>query len=766
MLRFLWLTVGFFLSVGFSSTDTTIIQVTGSTLSKPAVVHRDAWGIPTIEAESDKDAYFALGYAMAQDKLWQMDFYRNVAGATLSEILPKTPAVAQSDSLFGYLAVRYYSEMKVKNLQKNPQYKPVLDALNAFVAGINLFIQENPNNWSKEFTVLKYAPKPFTILDCYLMMGAMAVNLNTPLSIEIPLAGIIGKVGLDRAMELFLYPPKNQKTLAQLNMPVKPLPNIPNMFLHGGSNSWVIDSEKSDSGKPVLANDPHLGLSLPAIFYEAHIKTPTLNFSGFFLPLIPFGVIGQNEHFAWGLTMVMVDGADFYFEKIKQEGSKYQYFYKKQWREAQVHTFRLAGKTISVPITAQGPVISPIFKAPKPISMRWSYYDEDNLPLVNFYLLNRAKNKQDIKQALKDYKEPAVNIVYIDSDDNIGYYAGVRIPIRAHEGEGLQIMDGTSGDFDWKGYVPLEDNPQIFNPKEGYIVTSNSEVVKNYPYYITIYWDAPQRGQRIKELLTQKETLTLKDHQAIQRDTLSKKAQILIPILLKAFESQEPSPLVKQALDILKQWDFHQPKDAIAPTIYNQWYYDLVYLILTDKLSSEQFDVLYKPSTVRTQFVTALLKNPKSSWWNLSSTPDVDTPSDVFMKAFQISMKNLSSKLGSKISSKWQWGQLQKLTFRHPIGAILPMFNKGPFGVGGNIDSVNRTIYPNNNTDQVASGPTMRMIIDFDQPFDAFLINHSGESGRVESPHYADQIPLWLNDDYRPRRTERKTQSLKLKPKH
>ena len=746
-------------------------------IKRKILITRNEWGIPHIQAFSNSDAYFALGFAMAQDRLWQMDVIRYAGKGKLSQILPKTQEIIEADQLTQALSIQFFSRQYYQRLlaSNDPIDQMILASFQSFVDGINFFIQKKTDRWSIEFKILGYQPKPFTIVDSLMTITLLASGFNNALNIETPLLNIVQKIGLKNTLQIIPnHPPIQNISKLELLLPQNLFPkNTKFLSLHQNlmslpaSNAWVVSGKKSQNQKPILANDPHLEIRFPSVWYEAHLETPTLNFTGFFAPLIPFGLIGKNQNIAWGITVMLVDDADFYIEKIKKQNSQYFYFYKNQWKLAQVNTITLSpNEKIKIPITNHGPIISSIFKnIKKDISMKWSFYDPDNHPVKTFFLLNRAKNWKQFKKALQNHKSPGLNFIYADTENNIGYYPASSIPIRTNKSDGIFPMDGSSGDFDWIGYFPLAQKYTIFNPKNQFIVSANHDIFQSPPYYISAYFDHPSRAQRIQELITKKKILSLDDHKAIQADHLSKKAQILVPILIQSYQSvaeNKISPLEKKALLLLKKWNYSQNIHSVPATIYNYWEYKTLEIILTDKLNPEQFKN-YSKSYLRYQVLPHLFKNMNSWWFDLTKTPKNETRDDIIRQSFQMILSQLTQSLGNQIEN-WQWGKVHKIPISHPFGKIKPLnllFGIGNFSFPGNQDSINRSIYRKNQADQIIQAASMRMIIDFSQFSKPSMINSLEQSGHFNNKHYKNQNSLWLDHKYR-KYTQKKSQQKKI----
>ncbi len=455
---------------------------------------RDSYGMPHIYSQTDEDAYFALGYCMEQDRLFQMDVLRRAVKGRLSEILGES--VLSVDKLFRTITAG--RSIKDAALEFPPE---ITSALKAYAAGVNFFLEHHKGSLPIEFTILGYKPEPWQFSDGVASHYYMAWSLNTAFSHEMLYAAIIDKVGEKMAKDIFPdyatgYPaiiPEGSVFLDFLQSV-----NLSKELLGaegiGASNSWVISGKKSVTGLPLLANDPHLGHGIPGTWYEAHLNTPFMNVSGSFLPGIPFVVIGANENVAWGFTNTMVDDADFYIEKIKP-GDPYKYEYKGRWEDMTVRKEVIkvkGGENIpfTVRLTRHGPVIDDVNKYEEPkgtaLSMRWTAYEKFQSAQA-FYYLNIAKDIEDIEKAVEFFKCPGQNWVYADSKGNIGFWAAAGIPVR-NGFSGALPVPGWDGNHEWTGYVPTEKQPHLRNPSQGWIATANNKHVSgSYPFLISHY---------------------------------------------------------------------------------------------------------------------------------------------------------------------------------------------------------------------------------------------------------------------------------------
>jgi penicillin amidase len=616
-------------------------EITVPGIIKPVEIIRDAYGMPHIYAQTDDDAYFALGYCMAQDRLYHMDMVRRVVQGRLSEILG--PKLVPVDKLFLTISAgKSIEEIAAKYPHE------VTSALMAYAAGVNHYIDHHQGPLPIEFTILGYKPEPWKFSDWVSTHYYMAWDLNSAFSIEMLYAAVINTVGENLAQALFPDYPQNYPTIipeetASLDF-LKTL-----VFARealgaaggGASNSWVLSAEKSTTNKPILANDPHLGHGAPGIWYEAHLITPSMNVSGSFLPGIPYVVIGANEHVAWGFTNVMADDADFYIEKLNPANPN-QYEFKGQWEDMLVKekVIKVKGAEdvkLTVRLTRHGPIIDQVNKYNEPrntsLSIRWTAYEK--LEAIRaFYHLNTAENIDDVEKAVEYFKCPGQNWVYADDKGNIGYWAAVGIPIR--DGfSGAVPVPGWDGKHEWKGYVPTKDQPHLRNPDRGWIATANNKHVgDDYPYPISHYYAMPDRFVRIQEMITAKQKLDTQDFVNMHADFYVVLAREWVPLILNSLADKAQSETEQRALATLKNWDFVADTEGVAPTVFHSTINEMVKNTVKKRLGDELYEQYLKNSYVAFNAMRNLIARGQSRWFDDPDTAEVEGINDIIVKSF------------------------------------------------------------------------------------------------------------------------------------
>jgi len=740
--------------------DLTVKGITGN-----VEIIRDSYGMPHIYAENDNDAYFALGYCMAQDRLFQMDMLRRAMRGRLSEILGKD--MVGVDKLF-----RTVTAVKpVDELYKD--FPPeVVDAATAFAAGVNYYLETRKGPLPVEFTILGYEPEPWQPSDCAATYYYMAWDLNSSFSIEPLFDMITKKVGKDQAREIFPDYPAGYPTI----MPgAEGLSSVDTgRFLAvmaeardvlgtdegGASNNWVISGKKSETGMPILASDMHLNHGLPGIWYEAHMSTPTMNVSGVLAPGIPFVVVGATDHVAWAYTNVMADDSDYYLEKINPENEN-QYEYMGKWEDMttreEVITVK-GGRDVkyTVRLTRHGPVIDDVVKYEEEsgyvISMRWTAPEMDTVS-VALHLFNKAATVDDIEAGIEYFKCPGQNIVYADDRGNIGYWAGVGIPKR--EGfSGMEILPGWEGKYEWNGYVPTDGQPHLRNPERGWIATANNRHVgPEYPYVISNYYASPDRYIRIAEMLTEKEKLSVADMERMHADFFVVLAREWVPVFIEHLSDKKLNENETAALEMLKEWDYVAAPESGAPAVFHATVQTLIKNTFKKRLGTALYKQYIGNKYVVLNALRPMIAGGESVWFDNPDTKAVEDMDAVITKSFKEAVTYLEEVEGKK-PNRWIWSDIHTLTYHHAFGKASPilgfLLDRGPYPMGGSIVSVNPISWRLDNPWAVVAGASERFIFDLSDMKKSLRVIPAGVSGNVMSPHYDDQIDLWRNVDYRP----------------
>lgn len=710
---------------------------------------RDAAGIPHIFASTDHDAFFAQGYVHAQDRMFQMEFQRRTGAGRLSEMLGK--ATLDTDKFLR--TVGFYRAARSAFDALNPQSKA---ALEAYTAGVNAWLAEN-QMLPLEFVILGVQPEPWTVYDSLVWSKMMMWDLGGNWDSELLRARLFPAVGAKRAAALLPgYPPNAPDILAALDdgtaSALLRLDDGLQSMLHlgginAGSNSWVVAGSRTASGKPMLANDPHLGSQIPAIWYLVELQGDKLHVTGASLPGIPGVIIGHNDNIAWGLTNLGPDVQDLYIERLNPDNPN-QYEVDGKFVDLTIVEEVIRVKDVDEPLqyaarsTRHGPLISDVVgSAGQPLALRWTALDPADTTLNAFLGAAYAGTWGQFRAALKDFVAPSQNMVFADSLGNIGYFGPGRMPIRA-QGDGSVPVPGWDSKYEWTGYIPFDDLPQSYNPAAGFIVTANNRVVgDDYPYFIANDWAPPYRAQRITELLQQlagdSDKLTMDDMARIQGDQRSAQARELLPFLQAV---QPELPREEQALAQLKAWDGTLAVDSVPATIYQAWFYQIGRVLFEDELRGDLYEQFAKRK--HPVYLATVLGDPRSTWCdNVLSAPREDCAAAAH-EALERALDQLEKLAGSNMSN-WQWGQLHQTQFPHKpfseVALLKPLFHR-QIANGGDSYTINEAGYPFTTPFLQNHLASYRQLIDMADPTADRFINTTGQSGNVLSAHYADLI--------------------------
>lgn len=756
-------------------------------LNAPVEVIRDRWGVPHIYAQNQDDLFFAQGYVMAQDRLWQMEFNRRVAAGRLSEFGGRS--TLKDDILLRTLGL--YRSAQADAARFPPEHRRVLDA---FARGVNTFVETHRDRLPLEFTLINMfgganlAWEPWTATDTVAIGKVMAMGLSMNMRFELFRAQLRALLGAPRAADLEPSYPQSgpfivkdapqaglDETTGQAALPLAQavgdaqgfddlaaaydrlltialsgsLPDagdsLPLVAL--GSNNWVVHGNRTVTGKPFLANDPHMGIQNPSIWYEAHLEAPDLRIAGVTFVGVPGVVLGHNARIAWGATNAEVDVQDLYIEKFNPNNAR-QYEYLGTWEDAQIvrEEFRVKGEAEpivrEIMITRHGPIISDSFKerTGDQLALRWTAHEPGTLFQAVFKLWT-ARNWQEFRDAVRDWDVPAQNLVYADVDGNIGYQMPGRLPIRAN-GDGAVPVPGWSGAYEWTGWIPFDDLPRAYNPGHNFVASANNRIVDySYKHFLSNEWAPPYRAQRIEDLITRRPALSIQDMRDIQADVLSIPDRELASFLLALDPANETE---RRALDLIRRWDFRTTTDSVATSIVETTMSYALHYTFGDELGKLAIDYLDAGVLV----LLRLLPAADSIWFDDVTTPGRETRDDVLRRALAAALTDLAQRLGDDMG-KWQWGKLHTATFKHQaLGSINyadRIFNLGPVGVAGGGGGV--TVYAaNHNLGKpyaVGNISSLRVIYDLGDFDRSLMVNAVGQSGQPGSKHYGDMIKDW-----------------------
>jgi penicillin amidase len=754
-------------------------QVDGSIslpgLEGAATIVRDRHGIPHITAQTRADAAFALGFAHAQDRLWQMEMNRRIGAGRMSEVLGA--ATLGVDRFLRMLGLYRHAEAAFQHLSAKTQ-----TIYTAYTAGVNTFLENRSGPLPPEFLILGHRPEKWRVADSIVWVKVMALDLGGNWRKELTrlrLAGRVGEAGINE----FLAPyGEDMPTGVLAALGLGKIGDLADNILSdkglaqiladahlplgegAGSNNWVVSGDHSATGKPLLANDPHLGLTTPAIWYLAHQKTPQGNIIGATLPGVPMFVLGRNDNIAWGFTNTGPDVQDLYFEKLDPtDPNRYltpHGFAPFESREEIIKVKDAADVIMVVRRTRHGPVLSDAHRGAAAIlpkgyvlALSWTALRDDDLTPQAGLNAAAARNWDDFVAAMADFHAPQQNVVYADIKGNIGYLAPGLVPIRSPENKvmGTMPQPGWQAKYDWQGFIPYDQLPRVLNPTDGIIATANHKIVDDdYPHHITFDWAAGFRARRIQALLKARPTHSVDGFRDLQADVISPFAQAALPRILSI---KPKSELAQKALALLGPWRGEMDRDLGAPLIFNAWIWQFAKLITADEFSGIQADVWGR----RGPFVLRVL-NDRPGWCDDKRTKGVETCDQMLVEALEQSVDWIEGRHGSDVSA-WRWGGEHMARSSHrPFGKVdyLADLFDITVPVSGSIYTVNVgdfRIFDPQWPFAAVHGPSLRAIYDLDDPNRSQFIHSTGQSGNLLSAHYSDMATAWSEGNYVPMST-------------
>jgi penicillin G amidase len=662
-----------------------------------ATIARDALGVPHITAGQWEDAIFLQGYATAQDRLWQMDVLRRLAAGELSEVLGAS--TLEVDREARRFRIRRIAEDDARSLP--PAERAVFAA---YARGVNYFIETHRNALPLEFTLLRYDPRPWSIVDSVLCGLQMYRNLTSTWREELRKMTMLE--GGDRAKVTLLYP-------ARAGGEFQP-----------GSNAWVVSGKLTASGKPILANDPHLDWSIPAAWHQVHLQAPGLDVIGVSLPGVPCVIVGHNRRVAWGVTNLGFDVEDLYSERIEPQTGRYLFRGQVEQARSEAEWIRVKGARpveFRQWVTRHGPVA--FSEKGRFFSVRWSAAEPGGFTFP-FLDLNRAGDWKEFTAALGRFPGPAQNFVYADVDGNIGYQATGRLPIRRNF-DGDVPADGASGDYEWDGFIPFDQLPSFYNPTRGWIVTANQNPFpENYPYRVSGQFGAPYRSREIRDRLLAKSGWKAEEMLGVEKDVYSAFLSFLSARIVAAYDRKKPAkPELAEAVKLLRSWNGQMEQRTAAPLVITLAYDRLRAAVVHAAFpgAPDIYDPYMAPAAIQ-----RIVESGGRGFFRDSD--------DALLAALDAAIVEGRKTQGGDLA-RWDYGRFNLLSIKHPVGSRLPLigdyFNIGPVEMSGSGTTIKQT--------SLLLGPSMRFIADL-ADWDRSLNNLDiGESGQILSRHYKDQ---------------------------
>jgi penicillin amidase len=730
-------------------------------VSAPVSVNRDSHGVPTIEAASLDDLFFAQGYITAQDRLFQMDLMRRAAAGELSEIV-------------GDVAVKHDRQQRILGIRATAE-KGLLAAtpedrqqFGAYARGVNAYIDGHPDRLPLEFRVLHYSPRPWTEKDSLMIAYQMVETLSTNPTFALTREQVLTKLGPELTADLYVntswrdHPPTaatpalDASPPSQLPAPRRSItsyssspPTVLSALLFPwlepflreqpvalGSNNWVVSGAHTVTGKPLLSNDMHLGHQMPNLWYEAHLHAGDFDVAGVTLPGYPFVIVGHNRRVAWGCTNVGPAIEDAFVETFNNQG---QYLTPEGWKQPEVrqeviHVKNKPDVGVTVEVTRHGPIVTELAPGEtRKIALRWTLYDSIRNP---FFHVDSVQNWEQFRHAFSEFDAPGQNVVYADVDGNIGYQATGQVPIRA-AGDGSLPVNGSDNAHEWTSYVPFDKLPNVMNPPSGIIATANGRITPDgYPYSISAQWEAPWRTDRIYRVLGSGRKFAASDMLALETDVYSELDRFMADKFVYAIDhATNASPRAHEAANILRQWNGQMEATSAAPTIATQARTELRRMLLAAKLGG--YALSGGPdswTTYHWMMETVWLENVLTSQaarWLPSAYTSYD---ELLAAAMDEALKQAPADLNS-----WKWGPQDSLTIQNPILGQIPLLRRwtGPgtqpqSGSGYTVKAAGRTY-----------GPSERFTADLSNLDSSTLNIVTGQSGNFLSPYYMDQWQAW-----------------------
>ena len=729
-------------------------------ISEDVTIHFDDIGVPHINAKNQKDAYVALGYVHAQDRLWQMELIRRIAAGRLSEIFGKE--LLKTDVFFAGLGIEEAAAETIATLDKNSEAYVLTQS---YLNGINQYITEGKT--PLEFTLLGIEKENYTTKDVYNVFGYMAFSFAVAHKTDPLLTEIKEKLGTTYFNELVqintenLTINKTEVSEIKENMSVavnKIMSSLP-VATFIGSNSWVLGPEKTKNGKVIFANDPHIGYSQPSVWYQNHIKTPNFEVYGFNIALMPFPLLGHNKQYAYGLTMLANDDLNFYVEENNPNNTN-EYLTAEGYKNYKIIDKTISVKdekdtTFQVKVSRHGPIMNGIIshlEDDRPIAMNWIYTQLKNEQLDVSYEMSHAKSLVTFKNAVSKIHAPGLNVMYGDAKGNIAWFASAKLYQLRDSLSSKTYLNGASGKDDIVEFLPFSENPQAINPSTNYVYSANNQPDSVRGKLYSGYYQPQDRAKRITELLQVKNDFTKNDVADMLYDVKSSTASKIANDFMKNINQSKLSASEKKAISILGNWDGNYLKNSVGATIYNRFLYEFLVATYKDELGNS-FN-LFMNSQLQDQVLPLHINKAQSVWWDNIKTKDVvENRQEIITSSYKKAFSFLENQLGTNVED-WHWNRVISVEHEHAIGKaggiLRKFFNVGPFETIGGNEVINNQIFNLDSTGvyKITAGPSTRRVIDFSDVENSLSILPTGQSGRVFSEHYKDQAEKYVKGEF------------------
>ncbi len=730
-------------------------------LSAETTIYFDDYGVPHIYAENEEDAMQSLGYLHAQDRLWQMELMRRIAPGKLSEIFGEV--ALENDKLYIGLGIEEATAQTLKNIDKN---SVEIKLAQAYLDGINQFIENGPT--PIEFYILGIDKQKFELKDTYNIFGYMAFSFAMAHKTDPLISSILAKYGEKYVKELGIDIDPNSLLIKNYNPLNETIANTVANILNSspipafiGSNSWIVGSEKAKNGKVLFANDPHMSYASPAVWYEAHIKTPDFESYGYYLGGIPFPLLSHNREYAYGLTMFENDDIDFYQEENHPSDDtlyKTSNGYKSYTTIQKTIKIKDADDLVlEIKSTQHGPIINDFIttvESAEPMAVSWIFTKMHNQGLSALYQISRAKNKSEFEQGVSLIHAPGLNIMYGDAKDNISWWAAAQLYKLPKNVNPKLVLDGTSGTNEIVEYLGFNQNPQAHNPPWNYVYSANNQPDSIAGILYPGYYLPEDRAKRIVELIEPKNDWTKEDYMRMFTDSKSAVVPSITKIISNHVNGQLTTENEKEALKIIANWDGDFITSSVGATIYTKFLYTFLYNTFEDEIGETSFENFLDTHLMK-RLIAEQLKKEESVWWDNINTPEIENKTQILVQSFSEAVTSLEKQLGNDVTS-WTWGRVHTLNHNHALGSVkildyLFNLNVGTFEMDGTNEVINNQHLKINSTGiyDVYGGPSTRRIVDFSDVENSMSILPTGNSGNPFSKFYRDQAEMFVNGEFR-----------------
>jgi penicillin amidase len=749
-------------------------------LHQPVNIHWDNYGVPHIYANSHHDLYYSLGYTHAQDRLWQMTLTQMAAEGRFAEFLGKE--LVPYDKLQRTLGF-WRTALKIEETLSDS----TLSKLQAYADGVNAYIKENPKSLPIQFTLADMDPISWTVTHSIALARLMAWELNLAWKSELTYAYLSENLSQQQFAELlpdndFITKtslPNDSSAWANALMPILQKNENLNKMMgvqgsHVGSNAWAVSAEKSSTGMPLLAGDPHLGLDMPGKWYEVHLNVDGQNLSGATLAGSPIVVLGQNDHLAWSLTNIMLDDTDFFQEAVNP-GDSNEYVLDSLAGDPLYEEFQIQEEVIKIKnaddtvltrrLTNHGPVISDVFPEQdfvedRVITMKWTGHSVSH-EIEALLAMNWAQSFEEFQKGARNFKVPGQHFIYADKAGNIAQLSLAKIPIR--EPSPILLRDGWDPTQNWQSYVPYDELPSVINPERGWVANANNPPVGNdYPHYISAYWEPNARYDRIRQYLRQNNKISPQVLQQMQKDAFSLYSRDLTRIILPILKNSRENDF-ETVISYLENWDYSYEPSETAASIMDVFLLKLSENTFEDEMGPTAYENFVRFSALPARALMRFLQNSSSFFDNVETSDRTETRDEIIVQSMNDAVSFLKSNYGNE-PFEWRWERLHTITLEPSLFGqaaedpsaptslkliVDNLLSQGPYPVRGHDMSISNGEYSWNDPFEMVLGPSIRRIVDFSDLSRTLSITPTGQSGNPLSQYYGDQTESWLNGQYK-----------------